>query len=760
VAGHSSRRADQALAHRVTDERPWAGSWIWPQPEAEQHRPLTVAALRSVVNWDPVPTYAPARVVAVARYALLVNGAEVARGPARSQGWRVQVDEVDIAPWLQPGRNHIAAQVWTYGQPMPWWSPPGPLQAGFLLDLAYGEHVWGTSAMWEGRLLPGWSMKAPTSRITGRGDTAFDLRELAADWAVTAGDWPAAAVVSSALPGVSPRGTPPTPPLHLTARRLSLPSHTVRSLDQVTDGWVAGEVLSGTLRLEVTGPEGASVTVRVAERGTPTQPQPTADETGFRIVCDGTDRTVETLDSCGLSGLSTAVDDDVVVRRVAVIERLHPVGGGPFFDCADPDLTRVWSVGRRTVTLCSHDAYIDCPTREQRAWTGDAVVHQMVDLTTSTDWTLAVHNTVLSAAPRPDGLLPMAVAGDLESGDFTIADWSLHWVHAVWNLHRWVGDEVLVAALLPVVEGVVRWFARHLGPAGLPQDLPQGALVDWASIYTDGPSAAVSGLWGRALVEYAEMAAWLGDDGRETWARTQHARLRVAFDALWDPPRHRYRDVLDGVRRAPVASQHGQAAAIVGGLVPPDRVPLLVPWLLPGEHLVDATFSAPHGPAAPLSEVEVGGGWIRTGPPEPWWDPALLVRAQPFFRYVVHDAVVAAGAANSIPNLCRDWLVLLDRCSSSWSETWYGGTTCHGWSSTPTRDLMTAVLGVTPASPGFNTARVEPSLGELSWARGAVPTPHGLVHVDVTTDQVSITSPVPVQHGDRLLPAGQHRLTR
>ena len=45
--------------------------------------------------------------------------------------------------------------------------------------------------------------------------------------------------------------------------------------------------------------------------------------------------------------------------------------------------SEVWAVGRRTVSICSIDSYLDCPTREQRAWTGDSVVHQMVDLTTN-----------------------------------------------------------------------------------------------------------------------------------------------------------------------------------------------------------------------------------------------------------------------------------------------------------------------------------------------------------------------------------------
>jgi len=67
---------------------------------------------------------------------------------------------------------------------------------------------------------------------------------------------------------------------------------------------------------------------------------------------------------------------------------------------------------------------------------------------------------------------------------------------------------------------------------------------------------------------------------------------------------------------------------------------------------------------------------------------------------VVHDALAEAGRADPIANLCRDWARLFARCATSWSETWEGGSRCHGWSATPTRDLIVRVPGIEPAEPG------------------------------------------------------------
>ena len=77
-------------------------------------------------------------------------------------------------------------------------------------------------------------------------------------------------------------------------------------------------------------------------------------------------------------------------------EDLYPGTGGAYFRSDDPGLDTLYRAGVRTDQLNSVDSYIDCPTREQRAWVGDAVVHQMVDLATNEDWGLARNYLELS----------------------------------------------------------------------------------------------------------------------------------------------------------------------------------------------------------------------------------------------------------------------------------------------------------------------------------------------------------------------------
>jgi hypothetical protein len=775
MSGAGARALDPEVA-RLAASFPvgrWPARWIWASGTPGGHQAV---ALRRTVTLAAVPTTVPARIGAQARYALWVNGELVGRGPVRANPRGRRFDVFDLAARLREGDNEVAILGVRYGGAVAWWMP-GPafgsqaLVGGVVLHAQvqdeHGDPL-VTDGSWRAKRLDGWTSEAADSFVVGRGREVLDLRALPDGWQVGPVDhWEAAHALDARGFGEKGRPEPPNNPLgpH-QASMLSPPAVEAVALVQGEDGtWSPddGRVVVGQVVLDVEGPDGAEVV------GLPLEPtdddEPTAhDQTpGLKVVLDGTRRSAETFDRHGFRALQLDAPDGATVHGVTVLEALHPVTGAASFRCSDPALDEIWAVGRRTVSICSHDAYIDCPTREQRAWTGDSVVHQLVDLTTNDDWSLARwHPTLAAGSLRADGMLPMAVAGDAEEVDFAIIpDWALHWVHSVHNLHRYVGDREEVARLLPVVETVVRWFEPYVDEQGLLVDVPGWVIIDWASIGTEGSGAALNGLWGRALLELAEMAAWLGDAGRAAWARTTHGRLAAGFERLWDVDRGRYVDerVGDDLRLA--ASQHGQAAAIVGGLAPGDRVARLVEVLTDESALLHATWSVPDGEATPNLGARPGGDFLSTGQPDPWWDVgARVVRAQPFFRYVVHDALAAAGRADLVAAQLRDWEVALDRCRTSWTECWFGGTVSHGWSSTPTRDLVQRVLGVEPAEPGFAVARIEPALGDLEWAAGTVPTPFGPIELVVDGDGLRVTSPLPFEHAGSRYEAGSHRISR
>ena len=320
--------------------------------------------------------------------------------------------------------------------------------------------------------------------------------------------------------------------------------------------------------------------------------------------------------------------------ELAVTDRLRPRPEGASFECSDPLLNRVHAVGLRTVDLCALDAYVDCPTREQRAWTGDSVVHQMVDLVSNPDWSMAVWHPQLAAAPRADGMLAMAVASDFAADDrMFIPDWSLHWLHSVHNLYRYTGDRDLVAELLPVGradDALVRVLPGRRRPA--PRRLRVGAdrlgqrlrqRAARRSSTACGPGRSRS--WPRSPAGSATRARRPGPTSR-------YEGVKAGFDVFWDEGRGSYVDhVVDGVARRPM-SQHGGATALAAGLVPADRVDRVLDRILDRSRLL--RHSCVMYPSPPTVPTTATCTW-PSATPSPTWDvEEAVIEAEPFFRYV------------------------------------------------------------------------------------------------------------------------------
>ncbi|MBB5083253.1 alpha-L-rhamnosidase-related protein [Nonomuraea endophytica] len=731
----------------------WRGQWIWSPsptirpaargsllPEAYDRRVL----FRRVFTLDEVPETAPFRVTADSRYVLYVNGAELARGPVRHGPRTLHYDTGDAAPALRLGRNAVAIFARFYGHATPWWEPSPPtftLGGGCLVaELRLGEEWLVTDETWSCHEPTAWTPAEPRHHLLSQLPEVFDARKLDPTWTLPNHDdgfWqPVRVIEARAVVGGNPDAHPPSDPFGaLQLRPIPPLTSSVRQAELGPD-LVAdfGQVVSGTLRLAARGQAGATVSGAVAEVVTPAGLE---IANRFAYTLRGHDDVFEMTDPVGGRYAVLEVTGGAEVASVEVVERLRPRQEGPYFACSDPELDAVFRAALRTVDLTSHDAYIDCPTREQRAWTGDSVVHQSVDLVANPDWSLARHHPALAAQPRPDGMLPMVVAGDFAAQDLpTIPDWSLHWIRSVHNLYRYTGDRSLVADLLASAEGVLRWFLPFRGDDGLLHDVTGWVLIDWSPVQVRGTSAALNALWGRALADFAEMSEWLGDLGRASWARGLHAALALGFEVFWDVRRGAYRDhLLTGS-----VSEHTAAAAVCAGLVPTSRQPAVRELLLDRR----AMFTrSPMGARGADRDGPVATDPVSLRPAPDWDVDHQVVGAQPFFRYVVHDALALLGAADRIAGLCRDWTALTE--AGTFRECWDGGSYCHGWSATPARDLLVHTLGITPAEPGYAKVRVAPRLGELAWARGAVPSPHGLIVVEVHGTEIKVDAPVPVE---------------
>jgi alpha-L-rhamnosidase len=829
-----SDRTAATHAEPYHEEAPWAAHWIAVEPPSETD--ATAAMLfgaggagfsrcmfRRDFELSAVPGRSPARVSADSRYVLYVNGAEVGRGPARSQPLRQRYDVWDLAPYLHEGCNVIAVLVTYYGKPTSFWmpAPRGGMigrDAVLVFEAAFGPDVLVSDEAWRARRSGAWTLAAATSGLDGVPVEVLDARQLPPGWNgedFDASDWTGAAVLSAVHVGGLGRSRPPVYPYgrllprgispmtggRVPAQQLAVayggaadaglehPAERVRqllatpglafgdaSLPLTVDvgpeqtalvGLDFGRVVAGFVEVELDAPAGTTLDCYYRERAfRPGAIAASDPSTGARFIGAGGPGTLAATEVNGLRFAYLAVQAAerarATIEAVHVREHLYPRTGSAYFTSSDPALDALYRAGVRTVQLNSFDSYTDCPTREQRAWVGDGVVHQQVDLVTNADWGLARNYVVLGDSPRSDGILPMSVVGDIESsGGVTIPDWALHWVHGVHNLYRYEGDLDFLADHLPSVQRVLRWYAAYADQHGTIADVPEWNLVDWASVFTSGRSSILTGLWARGLTELAELSEAVGDHGTARWARAHYEAAKRGLEDFFDERRGLYVDhIVDGERR-PAASQAANAVAVVSGLAPAERWEGIVERITAPERLVVRSWIGGADGGYDFERfAEQSRGILRID-----WDVEReIVLAEPFFSYVVHDAVARAGRAHQLTELVRRWEQFLVDGYDTFGECWGWGTPVHGWSATPARDLVVYILGVSPAEPGFTRARIAPRLGTLTEAAGAVPTPHGFLEVRVSGGEAEIESPVPVlfvreDGSEHALEAGKTRIS-
>src|SRR5215212_98636 len=661
-----------------------------------------------------------------------------------------------------------------------------------------GRSGWSAMQQWRAQRSPAWRGLAAGQALEGVPIELLDARELNSSWLEPGFDdssWAAATVLKATHDGAFGESRPPVDPygamlprgigmlsgarmvqkslvLQTAPAASDLPDHPAdRLILQLRDAGdkqavqlpltVAqaqdlvtlltvdfGRIVAGHVELEVDAPSGVRLDLfyqEPAHYDPVAGPVASAPRSSASYTTRGFADRYKAVDINGLRQIFVMVPPgtgEVTIRDLAVSKYHYPFTGAAAFSSSDPELNRLYRAGIRTTELNSFDAFTDCPTREQRAWVGDGVVHQMVHLVANEDWRLARNYVTLGASPRADGMLPMTVTGEIEyRGGYTIPDWALHWVHGVWNLFRCDGDRSATLRLLPVVERMLRWFESYVDDHGTLSDVPEWNLIDWSSVFSNARSSLITGLWARGLAEYAEMADWVGNTASADWARGRRDTARRGYEDFWDAARGSYVDHIVAGERMPAMSQAAGAVAIMSGLAPGDRWAGIVDVITDPDRLVVRSWIGGADGGYDMTKiVETSQGIYRID-----WDvDREIVLAEPFFSYVVHDAVAAAGQGDRLPDLLRRWSMFLHDGYDTFGECWGWGTPVHAWSATPTKDMIWYVLGVTPAEPGYATVRIAPRPGAVERLAGAVPTPHGLVQVQVEDGQVRVESPVPV----------------
>lgn len=787
------------------DASSWSAHWCWTTRHAP--RPWnTYACFRKSVELPQAPRRAQIRISADSRYILYVNGQRIHQGPARSHPERQSYDTLDISRALRPGTNTIAAIVHQFG--VPTFFSVYRDAGGLLVDGAIEFHdappiALHTPAGWLCREARAWRKDVARLSIQLGFQEHFDADQDIPGWLLP--DYQAAEEHGWKAPhDRGPAGVHPW--LHLEPRGVPLlADHPIRfqriisqfsgentrgykiadnvyhlplteerrreknlldnpdallgddnelaTLNPPGDGRFTmlvldlGAVRAGHAILDIADAAGDEIIdfiytealdksdapLLIAEDSRSHSQEATAD----RYRCRPGPQRWEPFHLKGFRYLTLIfrnVEERPLKIRHVGVRRVHadvqPLGS---FECSDAQLNAIWNTSRETQLNCLLDAFVDCPWREQAMWWGDARIQARVTQFAFGDTSFLERGLRLVAQSQAgDGSLHAHPPADIPA--HRLPDFMLTWVLALWDHYLYTARTELLTQCLPALNDLLNFFANHETDQGLVGGFDGfWVFLDWAPLPKEDFSATLNLMYLQALRAAADICTTVGARGDAARYSQKALLLASAIERhFWDEKEQTWRDRFDAAKNATTdsISRHASALALILGLKPQTH-------------------------AAIARDVLVKPARSRRG---------RIVTASPFFYAYIFDALSSAGLGAEVVEIIRDkWGRMLDQGATTFWEVFEPEhhSRCHAWSASPLYHLTQVILGVTPAAPGWTQVRIAPIPLKLEYARGAIPTPLGLLRVDweqVSEDQLAMRIELPEgMKGEFISPGGVRR---
>ena len=165
----------------------------------------------------------------------------------------------------------------------------------------------------------------------------------------------------------------------------------------------------------------------------------------------------------GLRYAEIRVEEEIDSLEMEILPRFYPLQTVDFA-CEDKDLRAIYEVCRRTLTLCMHDHYEDCPWREQAMYAMDSRNQMLCGYYAFQEYAFPrACLRLMAEGLREDGLLPICFPAGI---DLTIPSFSLHYFMAVREYGDYSGDWTLAREILPVLEKLLQTYLARIDETG------------------------------------------------------------------------------------------------------------------------------------------------------------------------------------------------------------------------------------------------------------------------------------------------------
>ena len=721
----------------------WTASWIAP-PNAPENE-YGIYHFRKQMDLQSVPSSFIVHVSADNRYKLFVNGQLVSLGPARADVAHWNYETVDLAPYLEAGKNTLAAVVWNFGEHRA--MPQHSWRTGFILQgKGPQERIADTNSSWKvirNEAYAPIKTELYTYYVAGPGER-IDYDRYVKDWKnanFNDRNWEEASVIAPAYNQEDTEGwqlTPSSlPPMELSPQRLAevrkatgvevpsdflkkevpllIPANTRATLilDQ-------GHLTTAFPVLTFSGGKGASVKISYAEslfEEMPGKDNPNALK-GNRNEVEGKyffGISDELLPDGGQQQIFSPLwwrayryielevdtkEEPLVIHDLYGLYTGYPFEKKSAFLAEDAsDLNKILNIGWRTARLCAHETYMDTPYYEQLQYIGDARIQMLVTLYNTHDDRL-VRNGIeqIQHSVSPEGIT-MSRYPSREPQ--YIPPFSLWWIGMLHDYWKYRGDAEFIRSALPVSRSVLNFFAEKQHPNGSLKPLPHWSFTDWTDNkhWTQWGSVAPSTEKGNSapldlqlLLGYQTAASLEEAVGEKQLASQYRARIdqlkKTAKDLYWDESKKLFSDTPEKKHY----SQQTNTLAVLTGVVEGSEARKLMEKTLQDTSLVPASI---------------------------------------YFKYYLHQAAAEAGLGDRYVDLLDVWREQISRGLTTWAEKGEPSRSdCHAWGSSPNIELYRIVLGIDSDAPGFEKVLIQPHLGSMKKAAGKIPHPKGEIAVN------------------------------
>jgi len=685
------------------------------------------------------------------RYILYVNGHEITHGPCRGDHWHQFVDHVDIAPYLQPGTNIVAAKVTSF--------PPYETTHDDLSNLG---HIWCMSNA-AGPMLLVWGELTEYDKVdisTGRAnwvcqnDTAIttnhqwtahwmgsmeevDGAKLPHGWQTRTDDkwqtalpkWTTQPNHYGDIPRLFPYKRPIKPLLRISNDNFcqgdsifaSIPSygreHELPPLKPNTTQELildTGQLTTSFVYLHCKGGMGSKIELHYAECFYQRDENDNLFKhrrnngelvTIYDIYHPGGNPDIVQVFSPSwlrtfryIKMVIHTADEPLSIYPLQLIETRYPLENKVTFNAPQKWVHDVWGMSLRTQELCMHESYEDCPYYEQLQYTMDTRL-QILN-TYAIDGELDLPRKTLHdfhTSMLPEGILLCRYPTRLPA---VIPGFSLHWIFMLRDYYWQTADTKLIERYRPTMEAILAWFKRHGNEDGLVQDMPYWNYADWAAQWSDIAGTPRAALYGPSTIHNLTYAYTLGvaaellqaighNEIALMYAREKTNILDAIDNYCWDEPRGLYRE---GPNYTGEYTQHAQVWAVLCGLATGERARRILQTAILDHTLIPCSFA---------------------------------------MQFYLFRALEVAGMYNKTEQLWQLWrgLLTLDLSTIPEVPSKYTRSDCHAWGALLLYELPSKFLGVEPLEPGYKHISIRPQALFMEAMEGTVPTPHGPVYV-------------------------------